>query len=72
LVTLSVPDRYQLLPPTDLDVTVQDLANVYAAHARDRIEGTHVAPDFHDAVRMHRLIDRIHEASRVGTAITVA
>jgi predicted dehydrogenase len=72
LVTLSVPDGYQLLPPTDLDVSVQDLANVYAAHARDRIEGTHVAPDFHDAVRMHRLIDRIHEASRVGTAITVA
>jgi hypothetical protein len=36
------------------------------------MEGTHVAPDFGDAVRMHRLLDRIHEASRLGTAIAVA
>jgi predicted dehydrogenase len=72
LIALSVPDRYQLLPQTNLDVSVQDLANVYAAHAKDRIEGTHVAPDFGDAVRMHRLLDRIHEASRLGTAIAVA
>jgi predicted dehydrogenase len=71
LATLQIPGQYQLLPPTTLDVSVQDLANVYAAHAKDRQTGSRVAPDFSDAVRMHRLLDRISEASRLETSLAI-
>jgi hypothetical protein len=37
-------------PPASLDVGVLDLAHLYAAHVRDRTQGTHLAPDFADAV----------------------
>jgi predicted dehydrogenase len=71
LATLQIPGQYQLLPPTALDVSVQDLANVYAAHAKDRQTGSRVAPDFGDAVRIHRLLDRISKASRLETSLAI-
>ena len=37
----------------------RNVAALYAAFARDLNEGTAVAPSFGDAVRLHRLIDRI-------------
>jgi predicted dehydrogenase len=36
-----------------------NVAALYTAFARDLSEGTAVAPSFDDAVRLHRLIDRI-------------
>jgi hypothetical protein len=54
------------IPHTTLDVSVQDLAHLYAAHSDDRLNGTHNAPDFADAVRMHKFIDQINLASETG------
>ena len=54
-------------PISHLDVSVRDLAHLYAAHALDRLTGTQEAPNFADAVRMHKLIDRLNLASATGT-----
>lgn len=66
LEMLAIPGKYQLLPPSKLDVSVQDLAHVYAAHSRDRDTGGHEAPTFRDALTMHQLIDVIQVASATG------
>jgi predicted dehydrogenase len=66
LKQLSIPKKYMRIPPTNLDVSVQDLAHLYAAHSDDRLNGTHNAPAFADAVRMHKLIDQINLASETG------
>jgi hypothetical protein len=47
------------------------LAHLYAAYANDREAGTHHAPNFADAVRIHRLIDIISKASLTGTRETL-
>jgi predicted dehydrogenase len=67
---LPIPEKYIRIPPTTLDVSVQDLAHLYAAHAADRANGTRAAPDFADAVRMHRFIDRINLASETGKTLS--
>ena len=60
---IEIPDHLRSIPPSDLDVSVQDLAQLYAAFAHDRVTGTKSVRDFKDAVAMHRLIDAINEAS---------
>ena len=60
---IEIPDHLRLIPPSDLDVSVQDLAQLYIAFARDRVTGTKSVRDFKGAVAMHRLIDAINEAS---------
>jgi len=69
--TLSIPDSYQRIPVSALDVSVQDLAHLYAAFALDRRQGTKSAPDFSDAVMLHRLTDAIYCSSATGKAINV-
>jgi predicted dehydrogenase len=65
---LPIPAPYHDgIPPSALDASVLDLAHLYAAHARDRQDGTHTAPDFADAVRMHRFINAINQSSATGT-----
>jgi hypothetical protein len=49
---LPVPPGYVKIPFSHLDVSVQDLAHLYAAHALDRLTGAQEAPNFADAVRM--------------------
>jgi predicted dehydrogenase len=44
---------------------------LYAAFANDREKGTHSAPTFADAVKMHKLIDLISDASASGARKTV-
>jgi predicted dehydrogenase len=66
---LPTPDRFDLIPPSDLDTSVQDLAQLYAAFARDRIDGVKTTRDFSDALAMHRLIDAIYQASSSGTSV---
>jgi hypothetical protein len=68
---LPIPASYQGLPASTLDASVLDLAYLYAAYANDRKNGTRVAPTFADALKMHRLIDLISEASSTGTRQTV-
>jgi predicted dehydrogenase len=52
-------------------MSVQDLAHLYAAFARDGREGTKTVPDFAGAVRLHRLIDAIYCSSATGKSIDV-
>jgi len=56
---LPVPDEYAPLGSPDLDVSSLDTAYLYAAYARDRATGTSDASNFHDAVRLHQMIDRV-------------
>jgi predicted dehydrogenase len=71
LRVLPIPGTYQGLPPSVLDASVLDLAHLYSAYANDRANGTHDAPTFADAVRMHKLIDLITESSSSGTRHSV-
>lgn len=69
---LPVPDRYRVIPGSNLDVSVQDLAQLYAAFADDRVTGRKTARDFSDAVAMHRLIDAIEASSASGQTVDLA
>jgi predicted dehydrogenase len=59
----DIPDEFRTIPQSDLNVSVQDLAQLYAAFARDRATGAKSTRDFADAVSVHRLIDAIVDAS---------
>ena len=65
---IIAPDDYS---GAGLHGPARNVAALYAAFARDLNEGTRVAPSFGDAVRLHRLIDRIASgASTAGTKMT--
>jgi|SRR5579859_880624 len=66
LETLAVPPAYDWVPAANLPSSVLELANLYAAFARDLREGTQVAPTFEDGVWMHRLLDRVAASSASG------
>jgi predicted dehydrogenase len=68
---LPIPDSYRQIPPSSLDFSVQDLAHLYAAFAQDRMQPTHSAPDFSDAVALHRIIDAIYSSSASGKSMEV-
>jgi predicted dehydrogenase len=68
---LHTPNRFHLIPPSDLDASVQDLAQLYAAFARDRDDGGKTTRDFADALAMHHLIDTIYEASSSGQSVSL-
>jgi predicted dehydrogenase len=70
-VALPIPAKYRRIPASSLDISVEDLAHLYAAHLADRLDGTHTAPDFRDGVRMHKLIDLMYAASGSGMLQTV-
>ncbi|WP_063127306.1 Gfo/Idh/MocA family protein [Nocardia fusca] len=63
LTVLPVPEQYRTLPANSLDESVQDLAHLYAAYARDKTHGTTEATTFADALTQHHLIDRIQRSS---------
>ncbi|MHC8380932.1 Gfo/Idh/MocA family protein [Pseudomonas sp. LB3P14] len=67
--TLKVPPRYNWLPENNLGGSQQELANLYAAYAKDARDGTHLAPTFADALRMHELIDAIEMSNREGVRL---
>jgi predicted dehydrogenase len=71
LEVLPVPDSYNWLPPSELPSAVLELANLYAAYARDISAGTRLAPTFADAVRMHAIIDLIEHSSKTGSRVDV-
>jgi predicted dehydrogenase len=58
-------------PPSELPSAVLELANLYAAYARDISAGTRLAPTFADAVRMHAIIDLIEHSSKTGSRVDV-
>ncbi|MBB5059586.1 putative dehydrogenase [Granulicella aggregans] len=69
--SLLLPPSTGLIPPSNLDVSVQDLAQLYAAFESDRHTGEKTARTFADAVELHRLIDAINESSVSGRSVSV-
>jgi predicted dehydrogenase len=69
--TLPIPDSYQQIPASSLDISVQDLAHLYSWFVHDRNQGTKSVPDFSDAVLLHRLIEAISCSSGNGNSINV-
>jgi len=63
---LPIPFQYQWLPSSELPSGSLEVANVYAAHVLDIADGGHRTPTFADAVRLHRLLDTITDASISG------
>jgi predicted dehydrogenase len=63
LSPLRMPAQYRSLEVSHLDASVQDVAYLYAAYARDIKNGTSEASNFRDAVRQHQLIDQIVQTS---------
>lgn len=72
LAPLPIPERYNWLPSTDLPLHAQEVGNLYVAFARDLAEGKHLAPDFGDALKLHRLLDTFVKASTTGQRQTVS
>lgn len=73
LAELPIPPSYREgVPPSALDASVLDLAHLYAAFARDAKEGTRTAPDFADAVRLHKFLDLIARSAATGTRLPVS
>jgi predicted dehydrogenase len=70
-VALPIPPAYSKIPPSTLDISVEDLAHLYAAHLEDRRNGTHIAPDFRDGIRMHQLIDLMFASSSTASTLEV-
>ncbi|HEY1998377.1 Gfo/Idh/MocA family oxidoreductase [Paraburkholderia sp.] len=66
LERLAMPASYDALPESNLPSAVLELAHLYAAFADDVRTGSHTAPTFEDAVRMHRLLDAAVESSETG------
>ena len=58
------PATYQSLAVSHLDASVQDLAYLYAAYARDQKNGTSEASNFRDAVKQHQLVDQSAQTSK--------
>jgi len=68
---LPVPEQYNWLPPSELGASVLELANLYAAYARDLKEGSSLAPTFADALKMHDLIGKIVASDRSGQRVNL-
>ncbi|WP_263381203.1 Gfo/Idh/MocA family protein [Granulicella arctica] len=66
---LPTPHHFHTIPLSGLDASVQDLAQLYAAFASDRVNGGKTTRDFSDAVAMHKMIDMIYEASSTERTI---
>ena len=71
LQLLPIPDRYCGVPASKLDASVLDLAYLYDAFARDGTDEGYQAPDFSDAMRLHKFICLISKASAIGAKQTV-
>jgi predicted dehydrogenase len=69
--SLLLPCSTKLIPCSDLDSSVEDLAQLYAAFESDRRTGGTTVRTFADAVELHRLIDAINTSSRSGRSVSL-
>jgi predicted dehydrogenase len=72
LTEVAIPVEYEWVPQGKLGASVVELANLYAAHARDVKTGSTLAPTFADAIRMHELIEQIVESNDSGKRVQLA
>ena len=70
LTELAVPERYDLLPELvgRQAEPIYGVAHTYARLRSDMTEGGERVPGFADAVRRHRLLDRIERAASTGAS----
>jgi predicted dehydrogenase len=68
---LPVPDRYRTVPPGVPAGPAAHVAALYAELAAAIAGHRPARPDFHAAVRLHRLLDTVERAARTGTRQTV-
>jgi predicted dehydrogenase len=68
---LPVPELYNWLPQSELGGSQLELANLYAAYARDVEHGTSLAPTYADALVMHELMDKIETSNREGKRVAM-
>jgi predicted dehydrogenase len=71
LEKLDVPSSYNWLPDSKLPSAVLELANLYAAFARESSHGADDAPTFSDAVWLHGLFDLFEKSSDTGAVQAV-
>ncbi|MER6082998.1 Gfo/Idh/MocA family oxidoreductase [Streptomyces sp. NPDC001833] len=67
---IDIPDRYFDGVPRHLTGPAHNVAQVYAALARDLREGTTTVPGFDHALVQHRLLDTIKQSSRTRASQT--
>jgi predicted dehydrogenase len=72
LTEVTIPVEYEWVPQGKIGASVVELANLYAAHARDVKTGSTLAPTFADAIRMHELIEQIMESNRSGKRVQLS
>ena len=70
-MSLLLPAGTHSIPRTKLDVSVQDLAQLYAAFESDRHTGMRTVRTFADAVKLHQLIDAINASSSSGKSVSL-
>lgn len=68
---LEIPVSYDRLPASELPSAVLELAELYLAYAQDVRDGTHEAPTFHDAVRLHELLDAVTTSTLEGREVSL-
>jgi predicted dehydrogenase len=66
LTDLSIPADYRWVPPAVPAGLPFNVAQLYMRMAKGIREGGSVSPDFHEAVKRHRLLDVIQKASETG------
>jgi predicted dehydrogenase len=71
MTVLPVPELYNWLPKNELGGSQLELANLYAAYARDVADGTRLAPTYADALVMHDLMDKIEASNRAGARVSM-
>jgi predicted dehydrogenase len=71
LAEKPIPTHYDTVPEAALPSAVIELASLYAAFAADSAQGSHTAPDFNDAVWMHRLIEAFERSSASGSRVSI-
>ncbi|XXX72476.1 Gfo/Idh/MocA family oxidoreductase [Sorangium sp. So ce134] len=69
LQPIPTPERLSEIPRAGLSDDAYQIALLYAAFAKDLAEGTSVAPTFRDALKLHRLVSTIAEASAAGKRV---
>jgi predicted dehydrogenase len=71
LARLEIPADYDWLPESGLPSAVLELANLYVAFSRGT-DGEDAAPNFSDALWMHRLMDGFAKTSESGVRAAVS
>ena len=71
LQPMPVPASYDWMPASELPSAVLELGQLYAAHAHDVSEGTHIAPTFEDALRLHKLFDAMSLSTTTGKRVAL-